>query len=113
MALTLQKQILNFVLDQGCTFSKVVTAKDTAGANVTISTGTAAGKMRQSYHSANNVHAFTTAIEGSNVTLSMTSTETTAIPEGKYVYDIEYTQAGGDIERVVEGLITVSPEATK
>ena len=113
MALTLQKQTLNFVLDQGCTFSKVVTAKDTAGANVTISTGTAAGKMRQSYHSANNVHAFTTAIEGSNVTLSMTSTETTAIPEGKYVYDIEYTQAGGDIERVVEGLITVSPEATK
>ena len=31
----------------------------------------------------------------------------------KYVYDIEYTQSGGDIERVVEGIITVSPEATK
>ena len=48
MALTLQKQIRNFVLDQGCTFSKVVTAKDTAGAYVTISPGTAAGKMRKS-----------------------------------------------------------------
>tara|TARA_B100001079_G_C16019097_1_gene343619 strand:- start:136 stop:477 length:342 start_codon:yes stop_codon:yes gene_type:complete len=113
VALTLQKQILNFVLDQGCTFSKVVTAKDTAGANVTISTGTAAGKMRQSYHSSNNVHAFTTAIEGSNVTFSLTSTQTTAIPDGNYVFDVEYTQAGGDIERIVEGLITVSPEATK
>jgi hypothetical protein len=113
VALTLQKQILNFVLNQGCTFSKVVTAKDPAGANVEISTGTAAGKMRQSYHSSNNVHDFTTAIEGSNVTLSMTSTETTAILDGNYVFDVEYIQAGGDIERVVEGLITVSPEATK
>jgi len=113
VALTLQKQTLNFVLDQGCTFSKVVTAKDSAGANVTISSGTAAGKMRQSYHSSNNVHAFTTAVEGSNVTISLTSTQTTAISDGNYIYDVEYTQSGGDIERVVEGIITVSPEATK
>ena len=113
MALTLQKQTHNYVLDQGCTFSKVITAKDTAGANVAISSGTAAGKMRQSYHSSNNVHAFTTAIEGSNVTISLTSTQTTAISEGNYVYDVEYTQAGGDVERVAEGIITVSPEATK
>ena len=113
MALTLQKQTLNYVLDQGCTFSKVITAKDTAGANVAISSGTAAGKMRQSYHSSNNVHAFTAAIEGSNVTISLTSTQTTAISEGNYVYDVEYTQAGGDVERVAEGIITVSPEATK
>ena len=113
MALTLQKQTLNFVLDQGCTFSKVITAKDTAGANVTISSGTTAGKMRQSYHSSNNVHAFTAAVEGSNVTISLTSTQTAAISDGNYMYDIEYTQSGGDIERVVEGIITVSPEATK
>ena len=113
MALTLQKQTLNFVLDQGCTFSKVVTAKDSAGANVTISSGTAAGKMRQSFHSSNNVHAFTAAVEGSNVTISLTSTQTTAISDGNYIYDVEYTQSGGDIERVVEGIITVSPEATK
>ena len=113
MALTLQQQTLNYVLDQGGTFSKVITAKDTAGANVAITSGTAAGKMRQSYHSSNNVHAFTTAIEGSNVTISLTSTQTTAISEGNYVYDVEYTQSGGDVERVAEGIITVSQEATK
>ena len=113
MALTLQKQTLNYVLDQGCTFSKVITAKDSAGANVTISSGSAAGKLRQSYHSSNNVFTFTTAVDGSNVTISLTSTQTTSIPDGNYVYDVEYTQSGGDIERVVEGIITVSPEATK
>ncbi len=113
MALTLQKQTLNFVLDQGCTFSKVVVAKDSASVNVAISSGTATAKMRQSYHSANNIYSFTAGIAGSNVTISMTSTQTSAIPAGNYVYDIEYTQSGGDIERVVEGLITVSPEATK
>ena len=112
MALTLQKQTKNFVLDQGCTFSKVITAKDSAVAYVAISSGSAAGKMRQSYHSSNNVFTFTTAVDGSNVTISLTSTQTTSIPDGNYVYDVEYTQSGGDIDRVVEGLITVSPEAT-
>ena len=29
------------------------------------------------------------------------------------IYDVEYTQSGGDVERVAEGIITVSPEATK
>ena len=42
------------VLDQGCTFEKVITAQNSSGANVTISSGTCAGKMRQSYGSSNN-----------------------------------------------------------
>ena len=49
MALTLQKQTVNIVLDQGCTFEKVITAQNSASQNVTISTGTCAAKMRQSY----------------------------------------------------------------
>ena len=80
MPLTLKKQTVNLVIDQGCTFEKVITAQNSAGSNVTI---------------------------------SLTSTQTTSIPDGNYVYDVEYTQSGGDIERVVEGIITVSPEATK
>ena len=49
MALTLNKQTVNFVLDQGATFEKTITAKNTAGGNVTISSGTTAAKLRQSH----------------------------------------------------------------
>ena len=70
--------------------------------------------MRQSYHSSNNITTLTTAIAGSNVTISLTATQTAAVSSGNYVYDVEYTQSGGTIvERVAEGIITVSSEATK
>ena len=114
MALTLQKQTVNLVIDQGCTFEKVIYAQNSTSGNVTISTGTCAAKMRQSYNSSNNITALTAAVAGSNVTISLTATQTAAVSSGNYVYDVEYTQSGGTIvERLAEGIITLSAEATK
>ena len=114
MALTLNKQTVNFVLDQGATFEKTITAKNTAAGNVTISSGTTSAKLRQSTYSGNNIHTFTTSTSGSNVTISMTATNTANVAAGQYAYDIEYTQSDGTtIERLAEGIVTVSPESTK
>ena len=113
MALTLQKQTVNIALDQGCTFEKVITAQNSTSGNVTISTGTCAAKMRQSYYSSNNITTLTTAVAGSNVTITLTATQTAAVSPGNYVYDVEYTQSDTTtIERVAEGIITISAEAT-
>ena len=114
MPLTLQKQTVNLVIDQGCTFEKVITAQNSTSGNVTISTGTCAAKMRQSYYSSNNITTLTTAVAGSNCTISLSATQTASLSPGNYVYDVEYTQSGGTIvERVAEGIITVYGEATK
>jgi hypothetical protein len=114
MALTLNKQTVNFVLDQGSTFEKTITAKNTAGGNVTISSGSTAAKLRQSTYSGNNIHTFSTSVSGSNVTISMTATNTANVAAGQYVYDVEYTQTDAiTIERLAEGIVTVSPQATK
>ena len=114
MALTLNKQTVNLVIDQGCTFEKVITAKNTAGGNVTISSGTCAGKLRPSHYTSNNVVSFTTADSGSNVTISLTATQTGAITPGQYIYDVEYTQSDETtVERLAQGIITISEEATK
>ena len=101
-------------MDQGATFEKVIYAQNSAGSNVTISTGTCASKMRQSTYSGNNIHSFSTSVTGSNVTISMTATNTANVAAGQYAYDIEYTQSDGTtIERLAEGIVTVSPESTK
>ena len=114
MALTLQKQTVNIALDQGCTFEKVITAQNSSSQNVTISSGTCASNMRQSFYSSNNVLALTTTVAGSNCTISLTAAQTGTLTPGNYVYDVEYTQSGGTIvERVAEGIITVYGEATK
>ena len=114
MALTLNKQTVNFVLDQGATFEKTITAKNTASGNVIISSGTTSSKLRQSTYSGNNIHTFTTSITGSNVTISMTATNTANVAAGQYVYDIEYTQSDATtVERLAEGIVTVSLQSTK
>jgi len=114
MALTLSKRTINFVMDQGATFEKVIYAQTSAGGNVTISTGTCAAKMRQSTYSGINLYSFSTSVAGSNVTISMTATITGNGAVVQYVYDVEYTQSGGTIvERLAEGIITLSAEATK
>ena len=112
MALTLIKQTVNFVLDQGATFEKTITAQNSASGNVTISSGTCASKMRQSTYSGNNIHTFSTSVTGSNVTISMTATNTANVAAGQYEYDIEYTQSDATtVERLAEGIVTVSPQS--
>lgn len=114
MALSIKKQGINFEIDQGCTFSKTFTAKDANNANVTVTTGSMASKMRKSYDTSNAslILAFTTATAGSNVTISATSTQTSSMAAGRYFYDIEWTNGSGEIERIVEGIITLSAQAT-
>ena len=113
MALTLNKQTENFVLDQGATFIKTFTAKNTAGGDVVISSGTTAAKLRQSIDSSNNIHDFSTSVSGSNVTISMTATNTANVSaDRRYVYDIEFTQSDtSTVERLAEGIVTISPHA--
>ena len=70
--------------------------------------------MRQSTYSGNNIHTFSTSESGSNVTISMTATNTANVSAGQYNYDIEFTQSDGTtIERLAEGIVTVSPQSTK
>jgi hypothetical protein len=57
---------------------------------------------------------FTVTIDALNgeVTLSLTATQTAALTAGRYVYDVELT-IGSTVSRVIEGIVTVTPEVTK
>ena len=48
------------------------------------------------------------------VTISLTAAQTAAVKAGRYVYDVEITGTSPvETLRVLEGLITVTPEVTK
>jgi hypothetical protein len=47
------------------------------------------------------------------ITLSLTATETAALAAGRYVYDLEMVSSGGQVTRLLEGVVTVSPEVTR
>ena len=47
------------------------------------------------------------------ITLSLTPTQTAALEEGRYVYDIEVTGSDSTVTRVLQGTVTVSPNVTR
>lgn len=79
-----------------------------------------AAKMKKTYNSSDSdTTTFTASIVNSSngiAKLSLTNTQTDALKPGRYVYDVEMSHDSGGstlIERVLEGIITVTPSVTR
>jgi len=108
---------VNFVIDQGTTFSAVATVENEDGSLFDLSDLTPYSQMRKSYYTNTHIN-ITTEVEGDptdgNIKLSLTPTASSSIRAGRYVYDVEVHDATGDyVKRVLQGIITVSPQVTK
>jgi len=105
----------NIVIDAGTTFSSDLTLKDENGDNMNLSGYTANAQMRKWYTSSNAI-AFTASINttSSTVTISLNAATTANLATGRYVYDVELTNtAANTISRIVEGIVTVTPNVTR
>ena len=105
----------DMVIDQGTTFETVVTVTDTNGDVVDLTGYTANSQIRKHATSSNATATFGISNGGTNgqLTLSLAHAYTSAIGAGRYVYDVEVLSGAGVRSRVVEGIVTVSPEVTR
>jgi|SRR5210317_1158350 hypothetical protein len=108
----------NLRIEQGATFSSDVTVKDTNGSAFDLTGYTAAAKMALGYASTRTRTTISTAIAGDAttgvITISLTADQTSALDApARYVYDVEITKTSDStVTRVIEGIITVSPNVT-
>lgn len=104
----------NLLVDQGATFEAVLTLTDEDGNILDLSSSNAASQMRKSYSSSLTAE-FTTSINVSagEIILSLTANQTGNIVSGRYVYDVELTDASNSVIRIVEGIVTVNPQVTR
>jgi hypothetical protein len=105
--------IQNIVIDQGTTFSFIFNITNVDGTAKDLTSYTGSAHLRKSYYT-NTYTAFTVAkdnLEG-EITISLTATQTSALKAGRYVYDVEIL-SNVETLRVLEGIITVTPEATR
>lgn len=103
----------NIVIDQGTTFSTTLTLTNDDGTYKDLTDYTVTSQIRKSYYT-NTYTDFTTAkvnLEG-EITLSLTATQTSSLKAGRYVYDVEIA-SDAETVRVVEGIVTVTPEVTR
>lgn len=104
----------NLVVDQGATYNTTLTLTDENGAPLELAEVTAASQIRKSY-SSSLAAEFSTSINvaSGEVTLSLTANQTGNLVAGRYVYDVELTDANNQITRIVEGVVTVTPQVTR
>ena len=104
---------VNIVMDQGTTFNTTYLFTDDNDVPIDFSTYTANSQMRKSYTST-TAYAFTVGLSNSGViTLSLSAANSSAISAGRYLYDLEVQDTNGVRSRLVEGIVTVTPEITR
>ena len=107
-------------IEQGATFSRVITWEDSEGTPINLTDYTAEAQVRRTYASDSELVAMTATITDAGageITLGLTAEQTEALPENStssvYVWDLELTSSGGQVTRLLQGTVRVSPEATK
>lgn len=107
--------VSNLYIDQGTTYSVTITVTNDAGTARNLTGYSARSQLRKSFYTTSNT-AFTVAINNPSegeIDLALTAAQTANIKAGRYVYDVELVSNTNAVERIVEGIITVYPEATK
>lgn len=104
------------IIDKGTTFNAVINiADETSGDVINVSGYSFSSQIRKSFYSQNATASFTCIVNdgpNGNVSLAMSNTTTGSITPGRYVYDLRMVDLGGQVTRVVEGIVTVTPSVT-
>lgn len=104
---------VNIVIDQGTTFNTTFTIHNASDEPINFTTYTANSQMRKSYSSSNSYTFSVSLNSNGGISLSMNAATTSNITAGRYVYDVEVEDASNVRSRVVEGIVTVTPQVTR
>lgn len=105
----------NIVIDQGANFNTSIALTDGDGGAIDLTGYTGASQLRKHFTSSNS-KSFSVSLGGmsGSIGLQLTAAETANLEAGRYVYDVEITQTSTNtVTRIVEGIITVTPNVTR
>ena len=107
--------ISNLFVDAGSDYSNIITVSATNGQALNLTGYTVASQMRKSYGST-TVYSFAPSLYDAlngKVRLQLSASTSSSIPAGRWLYDVEITSPSGTKTRVVEGIVTITPEITR
>lgn len=105
--------ITNLVVDQGTTFTTTITLTTDDGSAKDLTDYTVTSQLRKSYYTSTYTDFTTVKVNlTGEITISLTAAQTSALKAGRYVYDVEIASSSETV-RVLEGIVTVTPEVTR
>jgi hypothetical protein len=105
----------NLFIDQGTDFNTVIVVGDETGSARDLTGYFGRAQLKRSYDAVANV-AFEVDInnpEDGEIILTLSNAVTSNIKYGRYVYDVELVSNTNIVEKVIGGLVEVSPEVTR
>lgn len=103
-------------LDQGSTFETTIDLINEDGTAINVAGCIFSSQIRKSYYSSGITANLTVTVANTangNLTLTLNAATTTNIAAGRYLYDVKMTDTANVVTRIVEGIITVTPQVTK
>lgn len=104
-------------VDQGTTFNNIINlTDDLTNTPINVASYIVRGQLRRSYYSANasaNLTFTITDAANGEITMSLTDSQTANIKAGRYLFDVETVDTSNVVSRVLEGIITVTPQITR
>ncbi len=107
--------VKNLYVDQGSDFNAQITIYDDNNAPWDLTGYTGQAKIRKSYYSTTSVNftvSFPVARTTGTVILELSSSQTSLLEQGRYLYDVVLTNSSGKKTRVIEGIVTINPGVT-
>lgn len=104
----------NLLVDQGSTFVTTLNITDSDDNPLDLTSYTGAAQLRK-HHTSSNSTSFTVVTSGNTgvLTLSLSANSTANLTAGRYMYDVEIIDSSSNVTRVVEGIVTVTPNITR
>jgi len=105
----------NLQIDQGSTFKTTIFVATADSETLNLSGYTVRAQIRKSYAST-TAFDFDTAIDDAEegvISISLTAAAAGALKAGRYVYDVEVESSNGNVTRVIEGQVEVTPRVTR
>lgn len=103
-------------IDQGATFTTTIDLTNDDNTAIDLTNYTFECQIRKSYYSVNATANIAVTIENAangRVRLSMDAANTANIKAGRYLYDLKMTDDTDTTIRVVEGIVTITPQVSR
>lgn len=104
----------NLIIDQGADFTTTINVTDDDDNVIDLTGYSGTAQMRKHYTSV-TFYSFTVTIypQTGEVTLGLSANTTNSITPGRYVYDCELLDGNGKTSRLIEGIVTITPQVTR
>jgi len=106
-------EFIEYQIEQGATWSNDVTLTDIYNTTLNLTSYTVKAQLRKSYYSTTAVDFQVTTDTTGTINMELSAEVTATLRPGRYVYDLIAQDSDGVIIRLIEGIVTVIPSATK